>query len=554
MTTDPPPGAEPFGPDEIRLADFLDEAFALYARGALVRPAELLADSPALVGAGERLLADARDLFGAAVGLRGWSSLLHSAALEPPALPAGPAPADPFPGAFRLLRRLGQGAFGGVWLAEDLHLKREVALKMILPAGPPAEGDRRLDRLRDEARLLAAVRHPNVVPVLAWQEGRDESGARVAAVVMRYVAGGSLADRVRREGPLHWATAVRYLADVAVGLRAVHAAGLVHRDIKPANILWDADSDEALLTDFGLAARLAEAAGRAGTPFYMPPEALEGRVGPDQDVYGLAASLFWLVTGWVPFPAADLTHLAKHVRRGLPDPDPRCVDLPRPVERLIRAGLAAEPSGRPSLDDFAARLRGALNHLLADTLPASGVRPASPLRLTVSRQAGGQTFVPVATSRPGPERLVRDLRRVPREPDRVDLRTGERVRLEVEADRPGYVTVFNVGPTGNLNLLYPDNPAAPAAVAPGRPLHVLDVALTPPAGTERLFALWSREPLPLRLEELASLAAGAGLPAAGPYRATRDMKRLQESVRELPAEAWDAAVVELNHLPLEDAP
>jgi len=80
--------------------------------------------------------------------------------------------ADPFPGAFRLVRRLGQGAFGGVWLAEDLHLNRPVALKMILPAGPAAEAERRLDRLRGEARLLASVRHPNIIPVLAWQEGR----------------------------------------------------------------------------------------------------------------------------------------------------------------------------------------------------------------------------------------------------------------------------------------------------------------------------------------------------------------------------------------------
>jgi serine/threonine protein kinase len=553
MTTDSPPGAEPFAPDDIRLADFLDEAFARYARGHPVCPAELLADSPNLVSAGERLLADARDLFGAAIVLRSLSSALHSESQDLTPLQSGPCPADPFPGAFRLVRSVGQGAFGGVWLAEDLNLNRQVALKMILPGGPSAEADRRLDRLRAEARLLAAVHHPNVVPVLAWQEGRDDSGARLAALVMPYVAGGSLADRVHREGPLPWETAVRYMADVAEGLRAVHASGLVHRDIKPANILWDADADEARLTDFGLAARLTEAGGRAGTPFYMAPEAIEGHSGQPQDVYSLAASLFWLVTGWVPFPSADLSRMVEQVRRGLPEPDPRCVDLPRPVERLIRAGLTAEPEGRPSLDDFAARLRGALNHLLADSLPLSAYRPR--VRLSVSRKLGGQTFVPLATSAPGSERLVRDMRRVPREPDRVDVRTGERVRLEVEADQPGYVTVFNVGPTGNLNLLYPDNPAAPAGVAPGRPLRVLDVELTPPAGTERVFALWSREPLPLRLEELASLATGGGLPAATPNRATRDMKRLQESVRDLPAEALEAVVVELNHIsPWEKAP
>src|SRR5262249_35079032 len=149
------------------------------------------------------------------------------------------------------------------------------------PGGPPAEGARRLDRLRDEARRLAGVRHPNVIPVLAWQEG-EAGGRRTAALVMPFVPGGALADRVRREGPLPWPAAAGYLADMADGLLAVHAAGLVHRDVKPANVLWDPDADEALLTDFGLSARLAEAGGAVGTPFFMAPEAFAGQGGPAQ--------------------------------------------------------------------------------------------------------------------------------------------------------------------------------------------------------------------------------------------------------------------------------
>ncbi len=559
MTPETARSTEPHDPDE-ELARFLEDAFSRFARGEAVRPAEMLADSPQLIHAGEQLLADARELFGAAVGLREMSKLLYSEELDRSAAETQSLSAesdDPVPDAFRLLRRLGQGAFGGVWLAEDLHLKREVALKMILPTGPPAEAERRLDRLRDEARLLASVRHPNIIPVLAWQEGRDAQGNRTAALVMPFVPGGSLAERVRQEGPLPWPTAARCLADVADGLRAVHAAGLVHRDVKPANILWDPRAEEALLTDFGLTARWTEAVGAVGTPFYMSPEAFEGRSGPAQDVYGLAASLFWLITGSVPFPARGQTRLVELVRRGLPDPEPRCVDLPRPLERLIRAGLTADPATRPGLDDFAARLRGVLNQLLADNLPASASQtPARThgVRLTISRQLGRHTFVPVVASHPQPERLVRDLRHVPQEPDRVDLRTGERVRLEVESDRPGYVTVFNIGPTGNLNLLFPAVAGTSAAIEPGRPLHVVDIGLTPPAGLERVFALWSRTPLPLRLDEMASLAEGGQLPS-GPYRATRDMKRLQESVQELPVESWEAVVVELNHLsPTEKAP
>jgi serine/threonine protein kinase len=471
-------------------------------------------------------------------------------------------PADPFPGAFRLLRRVGGGRFGSVWLAEDLHLGIQVALKMILPAGPAAEAGRRLDRLRHEAQVVARLRHPNIVSVLSWQEGKDAKGNRTAALVMPFLPGGSLEDRVRREGPLPWQLAGRYLADIADGLRAVHAAGLVHRDVKPANMLWDPAADEARLTDFGLSVRLNSAVGVAGTPDYMPPEAFDGRSGPAHDVYGLAASLFRLVTGSVPFPAVDPQRLIEQVRRGLPENDPRCAGLPRPLETLIRAGLAFDPDERLSLAEFTARLRGSLNQLLADNLllptatasmaPAASAAVPS-LRLTVSRQDATGTFTPVATTRPAAERPMRDLRRVPPVPERADVRTGERVRIDVEADRAGHVVVFNVGPTGNVNLLYPERAGTFAAIEPGRPLQVLDIELTPPAGAERIFALWGRSPLPLRLDELAGLATGGARPTPGPYRATRDLKRLQESVRELRPEDWQSVVLELNHLPPQEA-
>jgi hypothetical protein len=281
----------------------------------------------------------------------------------------------------------------------------------------------------------------------------------------------------------------------------------------------------------------------------MPPEALAGQGGQAQDVYGLAASLFWLVTGSVPFPGQTREQIAAQARQGLPDPDPRCTGLPRPLEELIRAGLAADLLARPGLRDFVARLRGTVNQLLADNLqPAAGPSPGgASLLLTVSRQESGNRFVPVATTHPQPERLVRDLRRVPRSPERVDVLTGDRVRVEVETDRAGYLTVFNVGPTGNLNLLFPED-SDPGAVTGDRPLHILDVELTPPAGQERVFALWTREPLALRREELLGLAEEGKLPVSGPYRATRDMARVGESVRRLRPEDWSVVVLNLCHL------
>jgi serine/threonine protein kinase len=473
---------------------------------------------------------------------------------QPPPGAGRPPAAQPFPDEFRLLRWLGGGTFGDVWLAEDLSpLARLVALKFLRGQERPDVEARALAVLENDARLLAAVDHPNVVQVHSWRRPTAPApGFQGPCLVLQYVSGGSLEDRVRREGPLPWQLAGRYVADVADGLLLVHRRGIVHRDVKPANILWEPDRNEAVLTDFGIAARLGGPPSEAGTPLFMAPEAFGGALGPALDVYSLAASLFWLVSGQPPFLADDRPGLLEAIRRGLPSPDRRCAGLPADLERLVRAGLDAEPGRRPELAEFARGLRGALNQLLADTLPqapapAAGGGPVN-LRLLVSREVDRCTVEPVASSEAPAERLVRDFKKVPPRPRRVTLHTGDRVRVEVEADRPGYVTVFNVGPTGNLNLLHPPDPAAPPPpLGPGRPLRILEVELTPPAGQERLFALWTRQPLPLRLEELRSLVERGEAPGAGAYRATRDMARVQQSVQQLRPEDRHAVVLELDH-------
>ena len=274
---------------------------------------------------------------------------------------------------YRIYKYLGAGAFGEVWLAQDLNLPRVVAAKT-LKVGAARNGQARaLEALRQDAHLLTQVEHPNVVRVYAWLTVHDHH-----YLVMQYVSGGSLADLLKSEGPLDWQRAARYVADVGEGLLEVHARGIVHRDVKPANILWDPRRDEALLTDFGVAARLADPATIAGSIPYMAPEAFDGRVSPSLDVYSLAATFFHLVTGSAPFPSSRIADLKEEIGRGLPDPDPRCVGLPEPLERIIRAGLAAEPGRRPTLKEFVATLRGTLNQLLADTFTMS-----RPIRIAV---------------------------------------------------------------------------------------------------------------------------------------------------------------------------
>jgi serine/threonine protein kinase len=494
-------------------------------------------------------------------------------------VPTGTTMPDLSPHGYRVYKFLGSGAFGEVWLAQDLNLPRVVAVKTLKLGTAPDERRRAMQALRRDAHLLTPVVHPNVVRVYAWVTVGEQH-----YLIMQYVAGGSLADLLKAEGSLDWQRAARYVADVGEGLLEVHAQGIVHRDVKPSNILWDPKKDEAILTDFGVGAWLAHPATVAGSLPYMAPEAYDGKVSPALDVYSLASTLFHLVTGFHPFSGTRISDLKEQIALGLPDPDTRCVGLPEPLERIIRAGLTADPERRPSLKEFVSTLRGTLNQLLVDTFTmnpapagpdlstevAPGAEPqpfggpttelepraATPveLRLIVSRQVSPHSFVPVAASHPQPRpgRVTRDMKKVPAAPDQVRLRTGDRVRIEVGVDRPGYLTVFNVGPSGSLNLLYPDRDpqhASTPPVEPDHPLHIVDVEMTPPAGRERLLAVWTRQPLSLPLDELHGLVErkNGDAPASRPYVATRDMKRVQQSVRQLKPDDWHAVVLELEH-------
>jgi serine/threonine protein kinase len=471
--------------------------------------------------------------------------------LEPEDVPAGTTMPDLALHGYRVYKFLGSGAFGEVWLAQDLNLPRVVAVKTLKMGTSSAERKQALQALRRDAHLLTQVGHRNIVKVYAWVTVGEQH-----FLIMQYVAGGSLAELLKAEGPLHWERAARYVADVGEGLLEVHAKGIVHRDVKPSNILWEPKRDEALLTDFGVGAWLADPATVAGSLPYMAPEAYDGQVSPAHDVYSLSSTLFHLLTGSHPFPGTRISDLKEQIARGLPDLDPRCREIPEPLERVIRAGLTPNPDRRPCLREFVTTLRGSLNQLMADTLslPNGAARPQAQvaLRLDVSRRAHGELYERVATTHPQPDRLTRDMKRVPKAPDQVRLRTGERVRVEAVADRPGYLTVFNVGPAGHLNLLYPEtlSPDAPVRVEGHRPLNISDVELTSPAGRERLFAVWSRQPLSLRLDQLHGLVEGMneGSPPSRPYVATRDMKRVQQSVQQLKPEEWHAVVLALDHI------
>jgi len=250
---------------------------------------------------------------------------------------------------YRLLAPVGSGGSGHVFVADDVRLRRRVAVKMLHPA--LADDDAFLRRFRAEARAAAALNHPNVMAVYDW--GEEEGGPYL---VCEYLGGGSLRsvlDRGRRLSP---SQALLIGLEAARGLDYAHRRGLVHRDIKPANLLFDEDG-RLRIGDFGLARALAEAAWTEpigtvlGTARYAAPEQVSGApIDGKSDVYSLALVLVEAVTGRVPF-AADTTVATLMGRLDRPiEAPPELGPLaavvsragrPDPAERLDAAGLGS---------------------------------------------------------------------------------------------------------------------------------------------------------------------------------------------------------------------
>jgi serine/threonine protein kinase len=464
----------------------------------------------------------------------------------PPPVPPGPGAMlpDPFPGLYRFVRKVGGGGFGDVFEVVAVKLgDHRVAAKKLKPNLDPAVRSKTLLSLQEEAATLSRFRHRNIVLVHAWLESNGEP-----YLILEYVPGGSLAALLEQAGKLPWPTAARYVADVADALLAVHQRGILHRDIKPANILLNTETDEAMLTDFGIAV-LAGAGGEAcGTPAYMAPEAFSGLATELSDVYSLAVTFLHLGTGELPFPERNLWDLLEVKRRGLVALDPRLTDVPDVLEPILRAGLEPDPQRRVGLKEFATRLRAALAELLIDGLPGS--QAAAFLRLFLRRPVGPKyELLPTEQVPLGPTKNVK-LKSAP-EPRRGPLRTGETLRIEAVADQRGYLSILNVGPTGDLAVIYPREPlpaGAPPNLEAHRQLAVGDIELEPPAGRERLLALWSRHPL--AVEQMSALPPEPNeVPPSAEYRATRVLEQVRRSLGRLAPADWQALVVEFEHGP-----
>ena len=250
---------------------------------------------------------------------------------------------------------VGSGGIGIVYRARQVRLDRPVALK-IVDAEVAREPVVR-ERLRREARTLAALDHPNVVPLY---EAGEENGT--VYVVTRWVDGIELGTLIRRDGPLEPGRAARIAAQVASALEVAHEKGLVHRDVKPSNLILTSE-DHVYLTDFGLTKRAESAAGLTvaaqllGTIDYVAPEQIEGS-DPDArgDVYGLACVLFEMLTGAAPFSGerGGVAKMWAHINAEPPPVRQERPDVPEALEAVIRQALAKTPDARPTAAAFRA--------------------------------------------------------------------------------------------------------------------------------------------------------------------------------------------------------
>jgi serine/threonine-protein kinase len=297
-------------------------------------------------------------------------------------------------GNFEIIREIGRGAMGVVYLAQDLAIGRKVALKTIevnlldSPEQAPLQ-----HALLEEARLAGNLAHPNIVTI--HQIGKHK---QLLYVVMEFVAGGSLDSRLQpgRPAPMDWSLAV--LSQVASALDAAHAAQVVHRDIKPSNILITLGNDQVKVADFGLARAFAAQRSQsmvAGTPSFMSPEQVEGRpLDGRSDQFALGILAYLLFTGRLPFLGESMMALAFQIVTSEP-PAAHVANpaLPAGLSAVISRALAKQREGRyPSCGAFVEALRGAI------VAPPAPPQPSQfPRRLAIGATAAFAVFAGAVT-------------------------------------------------------------------------------------------------------------------------------------------------------------
>jgi tetratricopeptide (TPR) repeat protein len=311
--------------------------------------------------------------------------------------PAGGLPA--LFGRYRVLKLLGQGAMGSVYLAHDTQLDRQVALK--IPLFAAEDRPQQVERFYREARAAAGLRHPNLCPV--HDVGEVEG---VPYLTMAYIEGKPLACFLRGPKPLPQRQAGLLVRKLALGLAEAHQRGVIHRDLKPGNVMID-KRGEPIVMDFGLARRsrsgdalLTQKGQVLGTPAYMAPEQVSGdtvAMSPACDIYSLGIILYELLAGRLPFEGDVMAVLAQVLTEEPPPPSHFRPEVAPDLEAICRKAIAKKATERyASMADFAAALLEHLRPKAAALKTAPTLAPAAKTAGTKSADIGLGAFASIA--------------------------------------------------------------------------------------------------------------------------------------------------------------
>ena len=272
------------------------------------------------------------------------------------------APGEQLAGRFTIVRFVARGGMGAVYEATDVLLRSRVALKLL--EGPITTNAAAIERFRREVLLSRRVSHPNVCRVYELYESRTVAGAAVQFLVMEFLEGETLAQRIARAGRLTTTEALPLVQQMCAGLAAAHAEGVIHRDFKSGNVMLvphgsgeGHGAPRVAITDFGIARALGSvmgeealtgAAGIVGTPEYMAPEQVTGgEISPATDVYALGVVMYQLVTGQLPFSGATpLATAVRHIEQPPPRAELAAPGLDPRWSRTIRRCLDRDPHRR----------------------------------------------------------------------------------------------------------------------------------------------------------------------------------------------------------------
>ena len=282
-----------------------------------------------------------------------------------------------FLGSYRLLRPLGKGGMGVVYLGEHHVMKRLMALKILPPEA--TDDERRIERFKAEARACAQLDHPNIVCAYDFAEAGDK-----LYIVMEYVDGIDLHQLVHRDGPMAVSDVIDVIRQATQGLAHAHERGIIHRDLKPSNLMLRTDG-VVKVSDLGLA-RVGWADGEEDrklmgtTDFLAPEQAINSKaVDARADTYALGCTMYYLLTGETPFDGTPSQRLAKHQTAPVPDIRAKRKDCPAAVAELLTRMMSKRPDDRPkSAVELLAQLRR-LSGSASDSTPGTKLNNVAPV-------------------------------------------------------------------------------------------------------------------------------------------------------------------------------